>query len=141
MLHFRSALPFVRGPPCAREACAPQPPGGQGQAQVARQSGAYAPAPGRHSVALAARQSGAWVQGSTGRPAHGFPRLSSDCAPLLLHLLTQYICLTRNTGYETIKPMTKYCPIFILFLTGVQQDRNIGLARNYGAAICEKSVQ
>ena len=37
--------------------------------------------------------------------------------------------------------MTKYCPIFILSLAGMQQDRNSGLARNYGAPICQKSVQ
>ena len=42
--------------------------------------------------------------------------------------LDQYISLARNIGYVTIKPMTKYCPVFMLSLAGVQQDRNSGLA-------------
>ena len=49
--------------------------------------------------------------------------------------------LAPNIGYVTIKPMTKYCQVFMLSLAGVQQDRNSGLACNYGAAIREKSVQ
>ena len=41
----------------------------------------------------------------------------------------------RNIRYVTIKPMTKYCPVFMLSLAGVPQDRNSGLVRNYDAAI------
>ena len=49
--------------------------------------------------------------------------------------LDRYISLTLNIGYVTIKPMTKYCPVFMLSLAGVQQDRNKGLACNYAAPI------
>ena len=47
-------------------------------------------------------------------------------------------CLARNIRYATIMPITKYCPIFILSLAGVQQDS--GLARNYSAPICQKTI-
>ena len=69
--------------------------------------------------------------------------LASLCSPFsgVFPFLHRYISLARNIGYVTIKPMTKYCLVFMLSLAGVQQDRNSGLVRNYGAAIREKSVQ
>ena len=80
------------------------------------------------------------TQVSMGRPAHSFPRLRSPFCGVVPSF-DQYNCLGRNTGYGSIKPMTKYCPIFILSLVGVQQDRNSGLASNFGASFCEKSAK
>ena len=67
--------------------------------------------------------------------------LASLCSPFsgVFPFLDRYISLAQNIRYVIIKPMTKCCPVFMLSLAGVQQDRNSILARNYGAAIREKS--
>ena len=48
--------------------------------------------------------------------------LASLCSPFsrVFQFLDRYISLARNIGYVTIKPMTKYCPVFMLSLADVQ---------------------
>ena len=49
--------------------------------------------------------------------------LASLCSPfsgVFLQFLDRYISLARSIGYVTIKPMTKYCPVFMLSLADVQ---------------------
>ena len=63
-------------------------------------------------------------------PVRGYsPSMQFFCAPLfssppffsgVFHFLDRYISLARNIGYVTIKPMTKYCPVFMLSLADVQ---------------------
>ena len=146
MPHFPSPLPFwVRyapesrapRPPAGRaglRACAPAPGGQAGLRPRARKARALAPGVQHGAPGAAPRRRGAW-----GDPPMAFPDFLQIA--LSAESFDRYIYLARNIGYGTIKPMTKYCPIFILSLAGVQQNRNIGLACNYGAAICEKSVQ
>ena len=94
---------------------------------------------GRRGVCVCARTGSVKERGTRGGPPMASSRL---CSPFsgVVPSFDRYICLARNIGYQTIKPMTKYCPIFILSLAGVQQERN-SLACNYGAPICEKLVQ
>ena len=52
----------------------------------------------------------------------GAALLASLCSPFsgVFQFLDRYISLARNIGYVTIKPMTKYCPVFMLSLADVQ---------------------
>ena len=55
------------------------------------------------------------------RPAPRVPARQL-CSPFsgVFQFLDRYISLARNIRYVTIKPMTKYCPVFILSLADVQ---------------------
>ena len=143
MQHFRAPLPFR-----------------QDRVQVSERRGLHGPVPsspklcdqcrgpaGLGLVCACARAGSvkkAGMQGSGGvaRPRFSYTsfRLRSPFSRVAPYF-DRYICLARYIRYGTIKPVTKYCPIFILSLASVQQDRNSGLTRNDGAAICEKSVQ
>ena len=48
------------------------------------------------------------------------PRYSPPLFSGVFQFLDRYISLARNIGYVTIKPMTKYCPVFMLSLADVQ---------------------
>ena len=110
--------------------------------------------PARMGAPRGARVRACWPAGPRPCPAWGSRALSptwlrqpallaSLCSPFsgVFPFLDRYISLAQNIGYVNIKPMTKYCPVFMLSFSSVQQDRNSGLSRNYGAAIREKSVQ
>ena len=97
-----------------------------------------------------------------GGPERGAALLASLCSPFsgVFQFLDRYISLARNIGYVTIKPMTKYCQVFMLSLAdkreiaalpaitvlrfeknrssgNVQKGQNFGLALNIGPAFSD----
>ena len=119
MPHYSPPLPFQRGRagcPCVLASPRGRPAPGRGRVR-ARWPACQSPCPARGSRALAPT----WLQQ---------PRASRQSVLPIFPFLDRYISLARNIGYVTIKPMTKYCPVLMLYLAGVQQDRNSGLARN-----------
>ena len=114
----------------------------RGARGIMRQSGSPARAEPRRSLgghAVSQPERGARAcGGAAGPPATAHFRAggeeectrTGDTNPGCNYLVRGY-----SPSMHYFKPMTKYCPVFMLSLAGVQQDRNSGLARNYGAAL------
>ena len=133
MPHYSPSLPFRPGRAgcsCVLASLHGRPVNGSRTCRLAsmprpalRFTAAYVPGTGARSCKLASEPApAAWCAPSNPLGCDSPMLLASLCSPFsgVFPFLDGHISLARNIRCETIKPMTKYCPVFMLSLADMQ---------------------